>query len=125
MNKRSRPDKLYGRTYKMPTGCGSLYVIINNDDDGKPFELFAEIGKAGGCAPSQTQAIGRMVSLLWRSGLGPDQIIKQLKGIGCHSPVKESTSCADAIAKAIEMHLEIQKGESEELKVKSEDRESE
>lgn len=110
--KRKRPDKLYGRTYEMTTGCGSLYITINNDEKSLPFELFAQMGKAGGCAGSQTQAIGRMVSLAWRSGIGAKETIKQLLGIACHQPVslgdKKVTSCSDAIAKAIKLHMEIQ-----------------
>ena len=68
---RERPTSLKGWTYRMQTGCGPLYVTINEDEDGL-FELFTTMGKAGGCAASQSEAIGRMVSLAWRSGVQPD-----------------------------------------------------
>ncbi|HKK00734.1 MAG TPA: vitamin B12-dependent ribonucleotide reductase, partial [Desulfuromonadales bacterium] len=60
--KRDRPRALRGSTYQMETGCGPLYVTINEDNDGL-FELFTTMGKAGGCAASQCEAIGRLVSL--------------------------------------------------------------
>ncbi len=69
----------------MQTGCGPLYVTVNEDDTGL-FELFSSMGKAGGCAASQSEAIGRMVSLAWRSGVRARQVVKQLQGISCHSP---------------------------------------
>jgi ribonucleoside-diphosphate reductase alpha chain len=106
--KRERPKILKGWTYQMQTGCGPLYVTINEDDTGL-FELFTTMGKAGGCAASQNEAIGRMVSLAWRSGLQARQVIKQLQGISCHSPSgfgeNKIMSCADAVAKAIQTHV--------------------
>jgi ribonucleoside-diphosphate reductase alpha chain len=106
--KRERPKVLKGWTYQMQTGCGPLYVTVNEDSTGL-FELFTTMGKAGGCAASQSEAIGRMVSLAWRSGLGARQVIKQLQGISCHSPSgfgdNKVLSCADAVAKAIQSHL--------------------
>jgi len=105
---RERPVSLKGWTYRMQTGWGPLYVTINEDDDGL-FELFTTMGKAGGCAASQSEAIGRMVSLAWRSGIQPEQVIKQLMDISCHSHAgfgaEKILSCADAVAKAIGNHL--------------------
>ena len=105
---RDRPMTLKGWTYRMQTGCGPLYVTINEDEEGL-FELFTTMGKAGGCAASQSEAIGRMVSLAWRSGVQPKQVIKQLLDISCHSHSgfgdKKILSCADAVAKAIQNHL--------------------
>ncbi|MCD6535385.1 MAG: vitamin B12-dependent ribonucleotide reductase [Deltaproteobacteria bacterium] len=112
--KRDRPQTLVGRTYQMTTGCGPLYVTINDDERGLSFELFNTIGKAGGCAASQSEAIGRLVSLAWRSGQQPEPIIKQLIGISCHKPSgfgeNRVTSCADAIAQAIRHHIEKNNG---------------
>jgi ribonucleoside-diphosphate reductase alpha chain len=106
--KRERPKVLKGWTYQMQTGCGPLYVTVNQDSTGL-FELFTTMGKAGGCAASQSEAIGRMVSLAWRSGIQARQVIKQLQGISCHSPSgfgeNRVSSCADAVAKAIQSHM--------------------
>ncbi|WP_413877291.1 vitamin B12-dependent ribonucleotide reductase, partial [Albidovulum sp.] len=55
--KRDRPKALKGWTYQMQTGCGPLYVTVNEDKAGL-FELFTTMGKAGGCASSQCEAIG-------------------------------------------------------------------
>ncbi len=105
---RPRKDVTWGKTLKMNTGCGSLYVTINEDEYGL-FEVFATMGKAGGCAASQTEAVSRLISLSLRSGIEPQQIIKQLKGVRCPNQawVKGGRiySCADAIAKAMERYI--------------------
>ncbi len=114
MVKRNRPRMLPGRTFQMTTGCGPMYVTINEDDNRHPFELFNMVGKAGGCAASQCEAIGRLVSLAWRSGMKPEPIVKELIGISCHKPAgfgeNRVTSCADAIARALRQHLEENNG---------------
>ncbi|MBF8258528.1 MAG: ribonucleoside-diphosphate reductase, adenosylcobalamin-dependent, partial [Actinobacteria bacterium] len=107
---RPRPDTLLGVTKEMKTSCGKLYVTLNRDPQGI-FEIFNQMGKAGGCAASQSEAIGRLVSLALRSGVQPDQIVKQLKGISCHLPAwggngGKILSCADAVSKAIEWYME-------------------
>jgi ribonucleoside-diphosphate reductase alpha chain len=106
--KRERPRALKGSTYQMETGCGPLYITVNEDDRGV-FELFTTMGKAGGCAASQCEAIGRLVSLAWRSGVQARQTVKQMIGITCHKPAgfgnNRVTSCSDAVAKAIQAHM--------------------
>jgi len=106
---KARPVTLSGVTRKMTTGCGNLYVTINRDEANRIFEVFTNIGKAGVCAQVQAQAIGRLVSLALRAGVMPEQIIRQLKGLNCQSPAwtknEKITSCADAIAKALEQEL--------------------
>jgi ribonucleoside-diphosphate reductase alpha chain len=100
----SRSPVLRGETREKVTGCGSLYVTVNEDDYG-PREVFANMGKAGGCASASTEAIGRLISLAFRYGVPPDKIVKQLKGIRCHVPLgfgpNQILSCPDAIGKAL------------------------
>ncbi|MBM4339309.1 MAG: vitamin B12-dependent ribonucleotide reductase [Deltaproteobacteria bacterium] len=107
---RARRDVIHGSTWKIRTGCGNIYVTVNEDEDGRLFEIFNQIGKAGGCAASQSEALGRLVSLAFRSNIEPDDIIRQLKGISCHMPVWHQNgkvlSCSDAVAKAIEWHVQ-------------------
>ncbi len=108
---RERPDLIQGTTRVMQTGCGGLYVTVNGDENGMPFEVFNQIGKAGGCAASQSEAIGRLVSLALRCNIAPEEITKQLKGISCHQPAwakgGKISSCADAIAKAVENFRQV------------------
>lgn len=107
---RKRPENIKGETRGMKTGCGNIYVTVNEDENGQVFELFTHMGKAGGCAASQAEAIGRLVSLALRSNIEPEVIISQLKGITCHEQTWTNggkiTSCSDAIAKALEKYLE-------------------
>jgi len=104
---RSRPELTTGTTRRIQTGCGKLYVTINSDENG-PFEIFTQMGKAGGCAASQAEAISRLVSLALRSGIPPEEICSELMGISCHRVVWQKgvriMSCADAIGKAIKWH---------------------
>ncbi|MDH4036822.1 MAG: vitamin B12-dependent ribonucleotide reductase [Candidatus Krumholzibacteria bacterium] len=106
---RPRPESVSGRTTRMETGCGNLYVTTNETSDG-PFELFASIGKTGGCAASQTEAIGRLVSLSLRSGVDPNAVARQLRGVRCPYPSwnrgNKVLSCADAIGQALEKFVE-------------------
>ncbi|MCM8756677.1 MAG: vitamin B12-dependent ribonucleotide reductase, partial [Candidatus Omnitrophica bacterium] len=103
---RPRPEVIMGTTTKVTTGCGNLYVTINQDTDGNFFEVFTQMGKAGGCAASQLEALGRLISLALRGGIEIKVIIEQLKGIRCPSPSwangKKIFSCADAIARVLE-----------------------
>jgi ribonucleoside-diphosphate reductase alpha chain len=106
---RPRPEVVSGRTTRMETGCGNLYVTTNDTEEG-PFELFAHIGKTGGCAASQTEAIGRLVSLALRSGVEPRAVARQLRGVRCPYPSwnrgHKVLSCADAIGQALEGYLD-------------------
>lgn len=106
---RPRPEVITGTTTKVSTGCGNLYVTINIDEEGRPFELFTQMGKAGGCAASQLEALGRLVSLAFRSGIEVKSIIEQLRNIRCPSPSWEKGqrifSCSDAIARVVEKRL--------------------
>ena len=109
---RARPDVITGRTQKILTGYGALYVTINEDDKGL-FEVFAQIGRGGGYTASFTEGLARLVSLCLRSGVPVDEIIDQLEGI--RSPRiavdhgERIYSIPDAMAKAIKRHIGVQK----------------
>ena len=103
-----RPASLTGITDKIKTGYGNLYVTINSLD-GKPFEVFAQIGKSGYSTMADTEAICRLISLALRSGISVEQIIEQLIGIGGASPIYQEgglvMSIPDAIAKVLNKHF--------------------
>lgn len=105
---RIRPIRTEGITQRIRTGEGTLYITINEDDEGL-CEVFTTIGKAGGHAAAQSEAISRLISLALRSGINPKAIVKQLKGISGPNPNWESgrliLSTPDAIGKAIDDYL--------------------
>ncbi|MDR0617914.1 MAG: vitamin B12-dependent ribonucleotide reductase [Endomicrobium sp.] len=104
---RVRPNRTVGFTFLMRTGCGKMYVTVNEDDDGV-CEVFTQLGKSGGCISSQAEAISRLISLALSSGVDQQAIIEQIKGIRCPSPTLAESgailSCADAVAKALEAY---------------------
>jgi len=107
---RQRPQTTFGVTERIKTGEGYLYVTINEDEEGLS-EVFTTIGKAGGNAAAQSEAISRLISLALRSGIEPREIVKQLKGISGPTPVWDGNggqilSTPDAIGKVLERYIE-------------------
>ncbi len=104
---RKRPKVTKGITERVSTGCGYIYVTVNFDDQGIA-EVFSTLGKAGGCAAAQLEAISRLISLALRSGLGLDSVVRHLRSIRCPSIAWERghavMSCADAIASVLQKY---------------------
>ncbi len=102
---KNRPDVVYGFTQKVKTGLGELYLTVN-EIDGKPFEVFATIGKSGRSVTAKAEAIGRLVSLALRSGVAVEDIVGQLKGIGGENPVFQKKGLLLSIPDAVSWVLE-------------------
>ena len=98
-----------GFTEKVRIGCGNLYITVNYDDKGI-CEVFTNLGRAGGC-PSQSEATSRLISMALRSGMDVDILIEQLKGIRCHSTLRQKglmvLSCPDAIGRVLEKVVKL------------------
>src|SRR6185436_2360374 len=103
--KRSRPDRLRGTSIRKETPLGVMFVNINEDDRGQPFEVFVTLGKAGGSAMADVEAMGRLMSLALRSGIPIMEIHRQLRGISSDRAVglgpNKVLSVPDAIGIAI------------------------
>jgi ribonucleoside-diphosphate reductase alpha chain len=103
---RERPETINGKTTEIKTGCGGMLVNHSYDTDGNLFEVVATIGRGGDCRAASNEVTGRLISLALRSGIPPQEVIKQLKGIRCPNNVwakgKQILSCPDAIGQVLE-----------------------
>ena len=119
---RDRPRQIQGITERVHTGHGNMYVTINFQEEGKPFEVFSTLGKAGGCDSAQLEAISRLASLALRSGVGVQDVVEQLKGITCCPFWDEGTlvrSGPDAVALALQRFVERGEEETEPTEAKA------
>ena len=105
---RPRPQITTGRTQRIPTAHGNMYVTINEDEYGI-CEVFAQTGKSGGDAAANNEAIARLISTALRAGIPVTDVIKQLRGIRSSAPVWFNggmvLSGPDGIAIALERYL--------------------
>lgn len=104
-----RPVRLTGITDSKRTPEGTLYLTLNLHN-GQPFELFAQIGKAGSDIMAFTEGIARLVSLAFRCGIDPAGVAEQLLGIGGSRSVgfgpHRVRSVPDAIGRFISEYLQ-------------------
>jgi ribonucleoside-diphosphate reductase alpha chain len=107
MTEKRRGKVLKGDTRLMVTGCGDLFITIN-DKNNEPYEIFLTMGKSGVCALAQCSAIARISSLGLQAGVTVRKLTKHLSGISCQSPSNADNervlSCADAVAQALKLH---------------------
>ena len=121
LGKRQRPAVLRGHTRQIESPLGTMYVTINEDDQGRPFEVFVALGKSGGAAMADAEAIGRLISLALRFGISLRDVHKQLRGISSDRAVglgpSKVMSGPDAIAQVIEKYLEEKEGVQQALPI--------
>jgi ribonucleoside-diphosphate reductase alpha chain len=117
--KRARPEVMRGTTIRKDTPLGTLFVNITEDEKGQPFELFLNLGKAGGSAMADAEAIGRLVSLALRSGIPLMEIHRQLRGISSDRAVglgpNKVLSMPDAVGIALEQWWRDKQGVQQDL----------
>ena len=105
---RLRPAVVTGVTERVRTAHGNLFVTINYDEDGMPFEVFAALGKAGSTESAHLEAITRLITMSLRAGVDPNEIIKHLKGI-TDSPTWDGgtlvRSVPDAVSLVLSRHI--------------------
>ena len=103
--KEPRPKVVPGSTTRVRLTCGNLYVAVTHKDH-KIFEVFAWLGKSGGCAMASLAALTVSITMGLRYEVPAQVFIDKLKGIKCQEvswdEYVEYTSCADAIAKVME-----------------------
>jgi ribonucleoside-diphosphate reductase alpha chain len=117
--KRARPEKLRGTTIRKETPLGTMFVNITEDDRGQPFEVFVTLGKAGGSAMADAEAMGRLISLALRSGIPVMEVHRQLRGISSDRAVglgpNKVLSVPDAIGIALHEWYQDKQGVQQEL----------
>ena len=107
---RQRPASVRGVTDRVRTGHGNMFVTVNFDEDGSPFEVFTTHGKAGGCDAAHLDGISRLISMALRSGIDPNQVVEHLQGITC-CPVWDGgtlvRSAEDAVALVLKNQMAV------------------
>lgn len=108
---KERPKILPGVTLKVKTECGNLFVTVNFDENKKPFEVFAYLGKSGSCFSCQINSLCKVISIALRNGAPIEDIINHLEGMRCYNITytdgQQYLSCIDALVKLLKESLEI------------------
>jgi ribonucleoside-diphosphate reductase alpha chain len=106
-------------TTRIETPLGTMFVNITEDEKGQPFEVFINLGKAGGAAMADVEAIGRLISLSLRSGIPIREVHRQLRGIASDRAIglgpNKVMSVPDAIGIALENWMREKQGIQQEL----------
>lgn len=116
--KKPRPRKLTGETYRIHTPLGTTYVTVNENGhgEGQPFEVFLHTAKVGSDTAAVSEALGRLLSYILRisSPVSPrkrlQEIVRQLVGIGGGRSTgfgpQRVRSLPDGVAQMLQMYLD-------------------
>ena len=110
-----RPMVLNGATYEIETPVGRAFVTINTNGGNQPAELFINVGKAGSDVTAMAEALGKVISLVFRMASPipamerANKVAAMLVGIGGARSLgfgeNRIRSLPDAIAKVIDRHF--------------------
>ena len=106
MDKIERPKAVDSITRKVTTGCGSMYVTLGFTEGGM-LEVFASLGKSGGCALSQLEGLTRCITLGLRHGIPVYEYVEELKDIKCPSQIPGCFSCSDGISSVLAEFVDV------------------
>lgn len=103
------PAELDARRLRQGTPFGNLHVFVT-EQDGRPVEVFAQLGRAGHSAAADLEGMCRMASLWLRAGGELSDVIHQLAGIGSNHAIPQEggpvRSLPDALARALTRYAE-------------------
>jgi ribonucleoside-diphosphate reductase alpha chain len=110
-----RPRKLSGTTIREKTPTGTSYITLNCDEHNELFEVFVNVGKAGSDVQADSEAIGRLISLIlripspWSAEYRVREVVNQLRNIGGRREYgfgpSRVRSIPDAVAKVLAEHV--------------------
>ncbi|MBI5449300.1 adenosylcobalamin-dependent ribonucleoside-diphosphate reductase [Candidatus Gottesmanbacteria bacterium] len=110
-----RPMVVHGATYQVETPVGQAYVTINTNGGNQPLEMFVNVGKAGSDVTAMAEAVGRLISLIFRIASPMSamdrarKVAAELIGIGGARSMgfgeNRVRSLPDAVAKVIDRHF--------------------
>ena len=103
-----RPPILHGATPQLQTPCGHLYATLNSTEEGNLYEVFLNLGKAGGCVGAHMEALGRVISIALQNGVDPKRFADTLLGSNCHQSNEDTYSCINAFAHQLKDYIELQ-----------------
>lgn len=117
-----RPEELSGKTHKIRTGHGNMYIVVNCHNN-HPVEVFINIGKSGASTTADAEALGRVISLALRSGVPVNEVVSQLKDIGGDRQITANgqwiRSVPDAVAKILTFYINQENSSPELIQVHS------
>jgi ribonucleoside-diphosphate reductase alpha chain len=98
-----RPDFLPGGTWKLKTGNGTIYTTVSYDPEE---ERITEVFVRENSGNEAWELVGRLLSLLLRSRVEPDRILKQLYRTRGQSTIVLNGQIFSSIAQALASTLE-------------------
>jgi ribonucleoside-diphosphate reductase alpha chain len=115
-------DGLPSRTFTVRTPFGKVRATITTLEEypDRPFDVELSIGRGGSDVNAFTEAIGRLISVCFRAGVDPDEVIDQLIGIGGRTQEEsvrpdKATSLPDAVGKLLRSRVHTLRGLDEAI----------